>query len=273
MKFASVVAAAAVTALCQGRVMSEWSKTRVRQTRLRYERIYGPGLTGLRNEKTGKIEHHRFEWSRPLAKEGKQKWMKIDGVEFDANTWNAMFYGLTSGMQYDGVTKVDQPMSNCFFASANVVEDFDAMVYSWNHMSDEPGAFDWFNPFVYGPLHVLGDTTVVLEHCDLDQYVEVVADIASLDWGLIAERATAISVDALLNYPDYQDDVLNALGWYVPPRMVDCEDKEKFKTENGMLDDKAYKDCLTLANEQAKEIQAYEEVKDYCYGKYLVEEA
>ena len=126
--------------------------------------------------------------------------MEIDGIVFDADTTLAMIYGLTSGMQYTSVTKVDQPMANCFFASSNVVDDIENIGFTWNTLDTDAGTYKWFDTFIYGPFHLLGDTSVVFEHCQFDQYLDKITDIVSADWGLVAERAVATGVGAVLNW-------------------------------------------------------------------------
>lgn len=68
------------------------------------ERIYGPNLVGLRHEVTGKVDHKRFSWARTIPK---QNYMSVDGIVFDADTWQAALYGVTAGVQYSEVTKAD----------------------------------------------------------------------------------------------------------------------------------------------------------------------
>lgn len=77
MKFTSILAFTAVTAMCNAKVITEFGVERVRQTQRRLERIYGPGLLGLRDEKTGKVLHHRFAWARTIPK---QQWIDIGGI-------------------------------------------------------------------------------------------------------------------------------------------------------------------------------------------------
>jgi hypothetical protein len=97
MKFTSIVAFAAVTAMCNAKVITEFGIERVRHTQRRLERIYGPGLLGLRDEKTGKVQHHRFAWARTIPK---QQWEEIGGIKFDADVAMSMVFGLTKGLQY-----------------------------------------------------------------------------------------------------------------------------------------------------------------------------
>ena len=62
------------------------------------------------------------------------------------------------------------------------------------------------------------------------------------------------------------------MGWYVPPRIGECNEAD-FTDSTGALSEKKYKNCLAKENEKAKEIAAYEEVAVYCWSKYLFEEA
>jgi len=68
-------------------------------------------------------------------------------------------------------------------------------------------------------------------------YVETIGNMASLDWGAIAERATTVGVDMFMNLPDYQNQAIKALGWYVPPAIPECN-PDDFKTSTGFVDPK-----------------------------------
>ena len=97
MKFSSVLVLAAVTAMCEAKVVTEWGLERVRHTQRRLERIYGPGLLGLRDENTGKVDHRRFAYSRTIPK---QTYQEIGGITFDADQAMSILFGLSQGLQY-----------------------------------------------------------------------------------------------------------------------------------------------------------------------------
>jgi len=82
MKFTSILALAAVTAMSEAKIVTEWGVQRVRHTQNRLHRIYGPGLLGLRDEKTGKVDHRRFAYARTIPK---QNFMEVGGITFDSD--------------------------------------------------------------------------------------------------------------------------------------------------------------------------------------------
>lgn len=227
------------------------------------ERIYGPNLVGLHHPYTGKVDHKRFAQARTIPK---QTYMDVDGVVFDADAWTAAVYGLTAGIQYTEVTKVGQPMSNCFFAASNVIDDFEQINLTINNLHSTRGEFDWFDILIYGPIHVLGDFTVSFEHCEFSKFGDVIADIGSLDWGLIADRGVALGMDIGLNWQVYYDTAMRALGWYTPPWPKECNPDDF--TVDGTLNEKAFEKCLTMENDKLKEIEEYLSVIDYCILKH-----
>ena len=269
MKFGKVLAFAAVTALCEALVHSEWGESRVRAKRHRMERIYGPNLVGLWHEETGHLDHKRFSWSRTRPK---QMYMDIDGVVFDADTISAVLLGITSGMQYKEVSKVSQPMSNCFFASTNIIDDVEGILETWDNLGTVSGEFNWFDVFIYGPLHTFGDAAVSVEHCDLSKYTDLIANLAGLDFGLIGERITSIGLDIGLNWQNYSNQVMGALGWYAPPILVPC-DEASFTTPEGGLDSAAYKKCLTKFTADSVELEEYNKWSQSCMAIYTEEVA
>jgi hypothetical protein len=101
------------------------------------ERIYGPNLIGLIHEETGKVDHTRFAKQRTLPLQA--TYMNIDGIQIDADSTMAILYGITTGMQYTGVTNTSQQMSNCFYASTGIVDNVESLLFSWNNLNSTPG--------------------------------------------------------------------------------------------------------------------------------------
>jgi hypothetical protein len=56
------------------------------------------------------------------------------------------------------------------------------------------GAVLWFNLIIYDPLHLLQEFTVQYEQCFGYDYFDVVSQMLSYDWGMVAERATTVIV-------------------------------------------------------------------------------
>lgn len=102
MKFRTVLAIALVTALSKAKVVSNFANERVRQTKSRLEKVYGPGLLGLRHEETGKIVHERWEWARTIPG---ATYMEIGGFKIDSNSGLSSIMGFADGLQYKSVAK------------------------------------------------------------------------------------------------------------------------------------------------------------------------
>lgn len=47
---------------------------------------------------------------------------------------------------------------------------------------------------------MLGDFSVTFEHCNFSEFIQTFANLASLDYGAIAERVTSLAVEIGLNY-------------------------------------------------------------------------
>lgn len=133
-------------------------------------------------------------------------------------------------------------------------------------MHETRGEFDWFDILIYGPIHVLGDFTVSFEHCEFSKFADVISDIGSLDWGLIADRGVALGMDVGLNWQVYYDTAMRALGWYTPPYPKECNPDDF--TKDDTLNEKAFEKCLTIENDKLKEIEEYLSVIDYCILKH-----
>ena len=54
-------------------------------------------------------------------------------------------------------------MSNCFYAMKGIIDSVEVLLYDWKYIKQFSGEIKWFNVFVYDPIHILGDTTVLYE--------------------------------------------------------------------------------------------------------------
>lgn len=269
---------AAVTAMGSSRVVSQFAQERVRQTKHRLERIYGRGLVGLRHEETGKVDHRRFAWARSKP----ASIITFGDFKFDSDMQSTMLLGFTQGVQYQGLAQSTQgentsepgqdKISNCFYATYGIVQDLSTIQNSFNELGTEDNTYNWFDPFIYGPFKFVGDFSVSFEHCELSKYMETISNMASLDWGLIADRVTAIGMDAFMNFGSYQNEVFSLLGWYVPPSLPTCV-PEDFTNVNGVLDSDAYANCLAEQEEVQATIDEYNLWKDKCYTLYVKQQA
>lgn len=94
-------------------------------------------------------------------------------------------------------------MSNCFFASSNIIDDIEHLLHAWNNLNSTPGTNQLFNVVLYLPLQMVGSTSVLYEQCDFKNYINTVSDLLSADWGSVANRVVSLAVDGGLNYQDY----------------------------------------------------------------------
>jgi len=80
--------------------MSSYSRKRVHEVRTHLEKVYGKGLVGMFDE-NGKMTHDRLRWAR---KRPHAIWTEVGGMQIDAETTSAWFYGLAQGLQYNGMS-------------------------------------------------------------------------------------------------------------------------------------------------------------------------
>ena len=87
---------AALAAVADATIMSSYSRKRVHEVRTHLEKVYGKGLVGMFDEH-GKMTHERLRWAR---KRPHAIWTEVGGIQIDAETTSAWFYGLAQGLQY-----------------------------------------------------------------------------------------------------------------------------------------------------------------------------
>ena len=136
------------------------------------EQTYGKGLVGLRNPLTGEIDPKRFVQDKKLGASAGE-WLNIQGMTINSITFEAFAYGYVEGVQFKGIQasglsigeiqQTTTTMSNCFYAMKGIIDSVEVMVYDWKTISQWRGEFKWFNVFLYDPIHILGDTTVLYE--------------------------------------------------------------------------------------------------------------
>lgn len=194
----------------EGLVQTDFAKERVRATKHRLERIYGRNLLGLYHEETGKIVPKRFSMARKNTL-SKSRTMVLGGITLHPDEQNTALLGFTKGLQYDGLlaavdefskSAAEEVVSNCFYAAYAMTEDLDSITSGWEALSPDSMnmEYNWFDPIVYGPLHLIGDFSVTFEHCDAQAYIAQISNLASLDWGAIGNRVSSIGVDAIMNW-------------------------------------------------------------------------
>ena len=134
------------------------------------ELVYGKGLVGLKNPKTGRIDPKRFgqDYRRPAT-----TWVEISGVTINAISWEAFAFGYVEGVQYTGISvggvtigeivTTAETMSNCFYAVKGVIGSIETMVYDIKNLGARSGEYQWFNIAIFDPLHIIGDITVTYE--------------------------------------------------------------------------------------------------------------
>jgi hypothetical protein len=89
-----------LAAVADAAIMSSYSRKRVSETRSHLEKVYGKGLVGMFDDK-GEMTHDRLRWAR---KRPHSIWTEIGGIQVDAETTSAWFYGFSQGLQYNGMS-------------------------------------------------------------------------------------------------------------------------------------------------------------------------
>jgi len=100
MKTAFGLSLLAITAVADVNITSSYSIKRVAEVKHHLEKVYGKGLTGMFDE-NGRMTRERLSWARmrPSA-----IWMELGGLEIDAETSSAWWYGFIGGLQYTGMS-------------------------------------------------------------------------------------------------------------------------------------------------------------------------
>ena len=156
-----------------------WSKKRVQSTKIRLERNFGKGLTGLINEE-GYVDPDRLGWmvnkhngKKPLGSSISET--LFSGLTIDATNATAQVLGFVNGLQYTGLTRdigidfttTHIELTNCFAATFAIIEDIEIAMYNLQTVLDHPGSFLWFDVVAADPLRILMDMTVEWEMCDM----------------------------------------------------------------------------------------------------------
>lgn len=136
------------------------SLQKVQETKHRLEVVHGKGLVGLYDNK-GKFQASRLSSDRRRVN---QMWTIVGNRQFDAEAFESLFYGLSYGLQYNGLSAIDSVSeSNCFYATYGLVSTFNQLAYDWENIQQFSGSYNWFNIALYDPLHITSNFSVVYE--------------------------------------------------------------------------------------------------------------
>ena len=119
-------------------------------------------------DEDGHMSYERLRWARNRPA---QNWVQFGGIQFNAESATSFFYGAASGLQYDGMSQVEDPAkaavaaatavaSNCFYSAYGLMDTFDLLIHDATNMF-AAGNFNWFNAALYDPFHLTGDLSVV----------------------------------------------------------------------------------------------------------------
>lgn len=108
---------------------SKWSQQRVEHMKYRLERVYGPGMRDLRDEK-GKVRVERLGWANKVHQKlkGTQITIQVGPITLNAGGDNAWYLGFVEGMTYSLQAEEDQieaQLSNCFASMYGLLESQD----------------------------------------------------------------------------------------------------------------------------------------------------
>lgn len=103
-------------------------------------------------------------------------------------------------------------MSNCFYAVKGIIGSVETLIYDFKNLGRNSGEYNWFNIIFYDPLHILGDFTVCYEMCNVYEFLDKMTGLMSLDWGLLGEQVTNISVYLGLEAKELLEDIAYNMG-------------------------------------------------------------
>jgi len=64
------------------------------------------------------------------------------------------------------------------------------LIEDYHGLGSRRGTYNWWNIVFFDPLHILGDTTVIYEMCNVYEDLDKLTGIFSLDYGLLAQQMT-----------------------------------------------------------------------------------
>lgn len=146
---------------------------RVSEVRDNLERVYGRGMVGMMNPKTGKLDFERMGWDNHVtggARMGSQLNVNIGGMIFDASAAASGFLGFAKGMQYsemarlnNGVIDDGSQLSNCFASSYALINTIEVAAYNWKNLFPSSGSFRGFDALISDPVAIFADSMINFE--------------------------------------------------------------------------------------------------------------
>ena len=224
------------------------------------------------DQETGQIDPTRFGWDNrltggaPLGSHirvpnlaGIRRGMMgqeisktiTEGLTIDATGTSAFWLGFTKGMQYNGLDRgtVDNlpgsstPLTNCFASMYSLITSFDTFGYNLSTINSEPGSFKGFDVLVIDPTHIIADTAVNYEMCEIGGILDQVKGMAGLDYAAIGDNLTRELLVLAVEQPKYAAEVKKmadgakcAQGVAQDYQEEDAKDKKKKDDEDEFKD-------------------------------------
>jgi len=119
-------------------------------------------------------------------------------MTIDATGTSAFWLGFTKGMQYNGLDRgtVDNlpgsstPLTNCFASMYSLITSFDTFGYNLSTINSEAGSFKGFDVLIIDPIHILADTGVNYEMCEIGGILDQAKGMLGLDYAAIGDNLT-----------------------------------------------------------------------------------
>ena len=106
----------------------------------------------------------------------------MPGLTIDASTESAFWLGFAKGMQYEGLSKDDEAdnlpgaqvlLTNCFASTYAFMTTLDVAAFNRKHISGlEEGSNKYMDVLLLDPVHILTDTVVNYEMCEVGMIVD-----------------------------------------------------------------------------------------------------
>ena len=202
------------------------------EVRHNLERVYGKGLVGMINEKTGRVDATRFGWDNRVtggARMGSGRKAGLvaqtisrtimPGLTIDASTSSAFWLGFSKGLQYEGLSKDDEAdnlpgaqvvLTNCFASMYAYMTTLDVAAFNRQHISGvEEGSNKYLDVLLLDPVHMTTDLVVNYEMCEVGMIVDQFKGMASLDWAAVADNLSREALVLFMEMPDATEQMAN----------------------------------------------------------------
>lgn len=102
-------------------------------------------------------------------------------------------------------------LTNCFASTYSLMSSFDKAGHNRKMLTQgggDPGSFQGFDVLIIDPIHIIADSVVNFEMCEIGKIVALAKNNASLDYASIVDSSTRFILVLMFESPEARAEIM-----------------------------------------------------------------